>query len=179
MLPPSDSFQHQKLKLAEVLAKVLPIEVPPPSYTAMPVTTADFHAYATDDEDDEDDRDYMVPPAPIVVRIDASVKIEGQGNTIVLPPTKPPSAQTPVSADRPNQTGHPQAERLTAAVLAALTSAGIVECTERRQRPLEVHVNASVNIKGEKNVICAGVPKVTQKGEDKCKKRRAESVCSN
>jgi hypothetical protein len=174
MLPPSDSFQHQELKLAEALSNIQAIEVPPPppppSYTLMPVTSNEsFHAYGTDDEDDDD---CVTPLAPITLHIDASIRIDGQANTIILPPpTTTTTTTTTNSAFSPQssstaQAGHALAERLTHTILTALKDAGVVgygrggTFSERRaQRPLELHVNASVNVNGEKNVICAGVPR--------------------
>jgi hypothetical protein len=197
MLPPSDSFHHQELKLAEALSNIQAIEVPPPSYTLMPVTTHEsFHAYATDEEDDEED--CLTPLAPIAVHIDASIRIEGQGNTILLPPTHS-TVSGQAGPGRPAPAAHARAERLTGAILTALRDAGVVgggggvgDLPEARgQRPLELHVNASVSVNGERNVICAGIlPRVGRKewkkegsgfqhqgkGMEGDRKRRAESV---
>jgi hypothetical protein len=196
MLPPSDSFYHQELKLAEALSNIQAIEVPPPSYTLMPITTNEsFHAYGTEAEDDEED--CLTPPAPIAVHIDASIKIEGQGNTIVLPP--PPSTVSgQAGPGGPAPAAHARAERLASTILTALRGVGVVgrgggvsgDLPEARgQRPLELHVNASVSVNGERNVICAGIlPRAGRKegsgsgvqhqakGLEGSRKRRAESV---
>jgi hypothetical protein len=127
MPPPSDSLRHQELKLAEALSNIQAIEVPPPSYTLMPVTTNDsFRNYATDDDDD--DEDCLAPLAPVTVHVDTSIRVDGQANTVILPPT--PTANSTVSGqaglDRTAQAGHARAERLTSAVLIALRDAGVV-----------------------------------------------------
>ena len=188
MLPPSDSLQHQDLKLAEALSDIQAIEVPPPSYTAMPAANETFHAYEVEDYDD----DGIPTPSPIIIKITASVQIQGQGNTIVLPPSNAPTRLPPNLAARTAQAGLGRAEKLTRTVLTALRDAGLLEDAEKRQRPLELHVDASVNVNGEKNVICAGIPRITPdngqppqaqlspeptSSPSGSRKRRAESVC--
>lgn len=203
MLPPSDSFRHQELKLAEALSTIQAIDVPPPpppSYTLMPVADDSFHAYAPDDdEDDNESRPTRL--MPITLHIDASLRIDGQYNTIVLPPTN--HASSPVSAQSPTPAGpattaqasHARGERLTSAVLIALRDAdafgGGAGEAGRAHRPLDLHINARVHVHGEKNVICAGIQRVMRKdgsamqgkvseaeelAEEENRKRRAESV---
>lgn len=202
MLPPSDSFRHQELKLAEALSTIQAIDVPqppPPSYTLMPVADDSFHAYAPDDDEDDDDEGCPTPPVPITLHIDASLRIDGQFNTIVLPPTN--YASSPVSAQSPNPAGptttaqasHARGERLTSAVLIALRDADVFGGgageAGRAHRPLDLHINASVHVHGEKNVIWAGIPRVARKDGSAMqgkvseaeelaenRKRRAESV---
>lgn len=172
MRPPSDSLRHQELKLAEALPNIQAIEVPPPSYTLTPVTTTDsFHNYTTNDDDDEE---YCLAPlAPITVHVDASTRIDGQANTVILPPipTANSTVSGPAGLDRTAQAGHARAKRLTSAVLIALRDAGVVDggggggyhADRRAQRPLEVSVNASLSVTGDKNVICAGTSRARRK----------------
>jgi hypothetical protein len=186
MLPPSDSFRHQELKLAEALSNIQAIEVPPPSYTLMPVTDGNWNAYTTDEEEDEDE--CLTPLAPITIHIDASIRVDGQANTVILPPTNPTFSGLSPGAPGPGRTaraGQARAERLTSTILAALKEAGVVGADSGRgQRPLELHVNASVHVNGEKNVICAGTPRAGRKdgsalqevAQEGNRKRRAESV---
>ena len=200
MLPPSDSIQHQHLKLAEALTNMQAIEVPPPpSYTATtaPVTNdSSFLTYRIDDDDDEvddeDEEDGLAPLAPVTVHVDASVRIEGRGNVLILPAAQPnananmsanagasavqgqPTSLRPQSGVPQPSPGSARAERLTSTVLSALQNAGVIgsggevgggpwrqqqRCSSLR-RPLELHVNASTSVSGERNVIYAGMPRV-------------------
>ena len=187
MLPPSDSLQHQSLKLAEALSDIQAIEIPPPSYSAMPGANETFHAYEVDDYDD----DGCHGPSPIVIKINASVQINGQGNTLIMPSTSTSSRTSSLLAAQTAQASNGRAEKLTRTVLAALKDAALLEDVEQRQRPLEVHVDASVNVIGEKNLICAGIPRIAgesvqpaqaqlslepEGSPEGCKKRKAESV---
>ena len=176
MLPPSDSLLHHELKLAEALSNIQAIEVPPPpSYserTVMPVTHDSFHAYSTttedDYEDDDDDEKYLTP---VTIHIDASIRVEGQSNTLILAPpnaTNANSAGAGPCADQPSNiqapartasTGHgyahgqTRAERLTSTVLTALKDAR----GAAGRRPWEININASVSVNGERNIVCAAV----------------------
>jgi hypothetical protein len=167
MLPPSDSLRHQDPTLAGALSNIRAIEVPPlPSYTLLPITANDpFHDYATDA--DEDEEDCLAPLAPITVHVDASIRIDGQANTVILPPcpTTNSTASGQAGLARTAQAGHARPERFAGTVLTALRDAGVVgdgsgggghHPEHRAQGPLEVNVNASLSITGEKNVICAG-----------------------
>ncbi len=188
MLPPSDSLHHQELKLAEALSDIQAIEVPPPSYSTMPEANETFHAYEVDDYDD----DGCPAPSPILIKINVSIQINGQGNTVVMPPTSVSSEPSSTVAARTAQARNGKAEKLTRTVLAALRDAALLEDAEKRQRPLELHVDASVNVTGEKNVICAGIPRIAREcgqpaqaqlssepgsSPSDGKKRKAESVC--
>jgi hypothetical protein len=176
MLPPSDSLLHHELKLAEVLSNIQAIEVPPPpSYserTVMPVTHDSFHAYSTttedDDEDGDEDEKYL---APVTIHIDASIRVDGQSNTLVLAPpnaTNANSAGAGPCADRPSNVqapagtastgyecvhGQTRAERLASTILTALKDA----CGAAGRRPWEININAGVSVSGERNVVCAVV----------------------
>lgn len=139
----------------------------------MHVTNESWQACTTDDEDDDDS---LSPLGPITIHVDASITIDGQSNTIVLPPTNnantAPSAQSSAGPMSQCRTTAParnaRAESLTSTIMTALTDAGVMGGGEgeepgRRQRPLELHVNASVNVKGERNAICAGIPRTGRK----------------
>jgi hypothetical protein len=175
MLPPSNSFLHHKLKLAEALSNIQAIEVPPPpSYsegTSMPVTHDSFLAYSTttEDDDEDDDEEYL---APVTVHIDASMRIDGQSNILILGPpnatnsnnaSASPCADQPSNIQAPGRTastgcgcahGQTRAERLTNTILTTLKDAR----GAAGRRPWEINVNASVSVKGERNVVYAAAP---------------------
>jgi hypothetical protein len=174
MLPPSDSFLHQELKLAEALSNIQAIEVPPPpSYserTGMPVTHDSFHAYSTTTEADDED-DYEEYLAPVTIHMDASIRIDGQSNTLILGSPNAtngnsagagPCADQPSNIQAPAQTasngygcahGQTRAERLTSTILTALKDVGRAS----GRRPWEININAGVTVNGERNVVCAGL----------------------
>lgn len=182
MVPPWDSLQHQNTKLSEALSDIHAIEVPPPpSYCAMLAATESFHTYEADDDEDDD---VLPVPASITIKVDASVHIQGQGTTIMLP-----AANTSSGQPRTSKSEHGRAATLPGTILAALRDAGMVGESDEKQRPLGLQVNASVNIKGGQNVIYAGIPGIAlDNGEqvelpqailsspDESKKRKAESV---
>jgi hypothetical protein len=119
------------------------------------------------------------PVVPITVHVDASVRIDGHANTVILPPSPATNstASGQVGLDRTAQGGHVHAESLASAVLTALRDAGVVvnggggggggvgAChpDHRAQRSLEVNIDAGLSITGEKNVICAGTPRIGMK----------------
>lgn len=195
MPPPSDSLLHHELKLAEALSSIQAIEVPPPpSYserTVMPVTHDSFHAYSTieDDEDDgDDDEKYL---APVTIHIDASIRVDGQSNTLLLAPPNAtnansagadPCADQPSNIQAPARTastgygyahGQTRAERLTSTVLTALKDAR----GAAGRGPWEININAGVSVNGERNVVCAargGGQGARKGGRDVLEQRRRE-----
>jgi hypothetical protein len=172
MLPPSDSFLHHELKLAEALSNIQAIEVPPPpnysERTVMPVTHDSFHAYSTATEDDDEDDEESL--APVKIHIDTSIRIDGQGNALILAPpnaangdsagASPCADQPPNMQARTASTGYgcahgqTRAERLTNTILAALKDAR----GAAGRRPWEININAGVSVNGERNVVCAAAP---------------------
>jgi hypothetical protein len=159
MLPPSESLQHQNLKLAEFIAAIQIAQPPPPAYSAVSLSAPalpDDHL-----EYDDDDDDYpSTRPAPITININAALKVEGDSNTIVLPSGTPPPA-SPSSPQRALQNG--RVERLTGMILTALKDAGLFDNAKDfndafARRPIKVQVDASIVLKGSKNTICAGMP---------------------
>lgn len=160
---------------------------------------------------DEEDYDYPASlPAPITINIDVSLRIEGQANTIVLPPASSP-VSSPSSSAKPSPAAmtsqpsyqHGRVEKVTSMVLTALKEAKIFRSTQATDgqtttRPVEISVNAGIILKGSKNTICSGLPKLMKgngapaaaaardkanlkMGEDgvaaESRKRRACSVC--
>ncbi|KAK2797826.1 hypothetical protein FQN50_009070 [Emmonsiellopsis sp. PD_5] len=189
MLPPSDSINHQSLKLAEFFASLRSsqsqnrLSVPPPPPYAPPTTSSSFPTMPVAIEDSfadiEDDDDEATSLAPIMIKVDTSIEIEGQGNTIVIPtsnggmgmagdeatsaPTSTSSSPAPSSSSPLQQLQQLQQQRqvksaqLASTIIAALKSSGVLEDKEsRRQRPIEVNVNAGIRIRGDRNVVCAG-----------------------
>jgi hypothetical protein len=180
MLPPTDSLQHQNLKLAEFIASARTAQPPPPAYSSsFPEASTLLKAHLTDDDDDDYDH-AASRPAPITIHLDASLKIEGHGNTVVLSPSSPSplvnSSSTPSSSSsstapvapavvpRTSQTA--RVEKLTSMVLTALKDAGLLNNTQQSDgettmmRPVDVRVNAGIVLKGSKNTICTGLPKL-------------------
>ncbi|KLJ13866.1 hypothetical protein EMPG_11210 [Blastomyces silverae] len=189
MLPPSDSINHQNYKLAEFVASLrsqntlVPLQ-PPPTYAAAiaPAPVEDAFADIIDDDDEE-----STDMGPITIKIDTSIDIEGQGNTIVIPtsigasaseehhsstststsPSSSPSHSSSlpaVSGNSPLQQLQQQRQvksaQLASTIISALKAAGIMDDKESgRQRPVEVNVSSGIRIRGDRNVVCAGVPK--------------------
>ncbi|KAK2748714.1 hypothetical protein FQN57_000295 [Myotisia sp. PD_48] len=213
MLPPSDSLNHQNLKLAEFIAslqKKTSLPAPPPPYAANaldPKSNDTAAATVLNDVDEygDDDGAYL---APIVIKIDTSICIDGQGNTIAIPssigsPSSPDETNTPIpvepSSPAPTdpatavqqlqqlqQRRQAKSTQLASAIISALKSAGVLEDPETsRQRPIEINVNAGIRIKGHANVICSGTQKrsTQTKGAANApldRKRRAQSepICT-
>lgn len=175
MLPPSDSLHHQNLKIAEFISSIQATQAPPPAYSSTrPATAAIDQDQSAEDDDDYDYDCPSTPPAPITINIDASLKVEGHANTIVLStvaslpaapstPSKLPLAAEPRTVPSPTpETGRVQ--RLTGMVLNALRDAGLLDCApdahgEMLSRPVEIHVNAGIVLKGNRNTVCSGLPK--------------------
>ena len=187
MFPPLDSLQHQTSKLAEAMSKINTATVPPPPAYSM---TSNGNAVA--DTTHEENDDVWSTPAPISIQIDASVSITGNHNTIVLPPCLfAPSSTTnlDLAPDRQAVVVQGRAECLTATLLRDLKESGLIssDVFDNQSWPLNIRVNASTSIKGERNVICAGVPKKAKDEQQMnsmksacnySRKRRAQSVCS-
>ena len=148
----------------------------PPAYT----TTADHSLdLATldpelDSETDETDVSEWNEP-PVTVHINASITIEGTSNQVALPPH--PSARPllltgdnlrAVQGSGLDYTTHlspfadrlasDRAEQISEAVMQALKDSGVLAGTVTPMRRLDVSVDASVTVKGEKNVLTTIVP---------------------
>ncbi|OJD15936.1 hypothetical protein AJ78_03841 [Emergomyces pasteurianus Ep9510] len=180
MLPPSDSMNHQNLKLAEFVAslhsqnrQVLP--PPPPTYAAAtaPASVEDCFADIIDDEDED-----SASMASIAIKIDTSIDIEGRGNTIVIPTSVGALASAEHATSTPASTSHSsspatgrnspkqrfqlhrqvKSAQLASTIISALEASGILDDKDTgRQRPLEVNVRSGIRIRGDRNVVCAGV----------------------
>ncbi|KAK2836823.1 hypothetical protein FQN49_006686 [Arthroderma sp. PD_2] len=170
MLPPSDSFAHQNLKLAEALAgirKQTAAPAPPPPYAAAASSASAELLGEFEDEDDD-----SLPLAPIVIKIDTSISIDGQNNTVAIPTSMgsgvednqspasdvpSPSTSTGLSMQQLQQRRQAKSAQLASTIISALKSAGALDDKETgRQRPIEVDVNAGIRITGNSNLICSG-----------------------
>lgn len=206
MLPPSNSFLHQSLKLAEVSTNMQSQETlaPPPPYSQAPGQAPQSGVHSdTDAEDDENPWD-TPSPNPITINIDASINVHGNSNTIILAagrtnPKQPDqqhadSESAPASATTVLQT----AQKHRQAKLTEMATTIIAALQESRNRslgddgmdaaPIEININTGVKVKGSKNVICGGggrLPNKTGAGagashtelnENDSRKRRAQSV---
>ncbi|EGC41987.1 conserved hypothetical protein [Histoplasma capsulatum var. duboisii H88] len=184
MQPPSDSINHQSHKLAEFVASLrsqnsLAPPQPPPTYAIATARTSleDTLGEIVDDDDDDEESAAIVP---IIIKIDTSINIEGQGNTIAIPTSmgastseEPPasiptsklhSTSLPAGGSSPLQQLQQQRQvksaQLATAIISALKTSGIMDDKETgRQRPVEVNVSSGIRIKGDGNVVRAGVPK--------------------
>jgi hypothetical protein len=173
MLPPTDSLHLQNLKLSGFIASTRAAQAPPPAYSATTPTTPP----PNEDQLAEDDDDYDYPstqPAPITINIDNSLTVQGHANTIVLPSTSSPaSLPSPTSLPAGTQTcAHPnphtgRVERITGMVLTALKDAGLLDSApdmdgQMMSRPVDIHVNAGIILKGSRNTVCTGMPKLVK-----------------
>lgn len=199
MLPPSDSWLHQSLKLQEALENIKSIEVPPPAYMAIQ-NSESFVNQSIEDyiEDGEED----VSSMPISIAIDASLAVEGQDNNIILPESSPTSKpQETLETNCSVSVNTTRISLLTDAVLRALQSSDVLRTSGVHQRPINLSINASIRVKGDKNVVFSGpksmkkdIPRtlasrniVQEKDQlstegqeyhyEATRKRRAESVC--
>ncbi|OAL70794.1 hypothetical protein A7D00_5124 [Trichophyton violaceum] len=197
MLPPSDSLAHQNLKLAEVLASIqkqtaAAAAAPPPPYAATASTATPVHSNITTPEllggFEDDEEDDSLSLAPIVIKIDTSISIDGQNNTVTILSASEdshPDAQNPVSSIQQlqlqQQRRQAKSAQLASAIISALKSAGALDDRETgRQRPIEVDVNAGIRIRGNSNMICPGARRRSASdlvSGQPDRKRRAQSVC--
>ena len=196
MLPPGDSLHHQNLKVDESLSSKEPTSMPPPpAYTAASTTfPLNYDTLGPDVDGEEDTFEAF---APITISIDASVSIEGNNNTVVLPTSQQSNQQidgTPIALlqTMPNE----RASTIASTVMKALKDADLLCKLDDHDayystigRPIDVTVNSSISVKGDRNVICSGISKVIRRPEnlrqprsmnkgsrDMERKRRAESV---
>ncbi|ERF76068.1 hypothetical protein EPUS_01401 [Endocarpon pusillum Z07020] len=172
MQPPTNTLQHQILRLEALLSSNQESQTTPPAYSATnPMAPVLYEDHSADEED------YGYPasrPGPITINIDASLRIEGQANTIVLPPASSP-VSSPSSSTKPPPAAmssqpscqHGRVEKVTSMVLTALKEAKIFRSTQGMDgqtttttRPVDISVNAGIVVKGSKNTICSGLPKL-------------------
>jgi hypothetical protein len=167
MLPPSDSINHHSLKLAEFVANLqTQVNAPPPpplyiSTLAIPISEESL--------ENTDENDEGLDIAPISVKIDTSINIDGQGNTIVIPTSVAAGAEefqsssaaaiptaTSLPLQQPQLQRHVKSAQLASTIIAALkTSGALQEKDTGRLRPIEIIVNSGIHIKGSKNILCA------------------------
>lgn len=182
MLPPSDSFLHQSLKLAEVTANMQSQEtlISPPPYSMSQPPNPGLRETQSDDIDVDDDEagwDTTTNPNPIMVHIDASISVRGNSNTIIMTSgtqskqptqasaqsTTPPSSTTnsmdSATAVLQSAQKHRQnkvTEMATSIIAALQSSRDLSQGSNGRGTPVEININTGVSIEGSKNVICAG-----------------------
>ncbi|KAI9775459.1 MAG: hypothetical protein M1839_001076 [Geoglossum umbratile] len=153
-MDPSQSLPHLLLKLqTDRQAPAPPPQpfpgldaLPPPAYTpAHPTIPLPGNSYTdpyTDDESETDNDGHSdLPPPPIVLRVDAPLKVIGHAN-IVCSDTQTIAAQL--------------ASAVAASIQASLAAAG----DTARARPLEVVVGCGVTVMGSKNIVGDGMAKV-------------------
>ncbi|KAJ6094698.1 hypothetical protein N7467_002211 [Penicillium canescens] len=154
MLPPSDSFRHQLQKLAEVRAnRNNPPPTAPPPYT-LSVCQPDGRTVMAINPDQEEES------GPITIRIDNSISVAGQDNTIILPSgaTLPPT-QTEAntsSANRPSPPRHANMSSTVTAIIDALNRVNALCDVSGNLRTFEVNLNAGIKVDGRSNTICMG-----------------------
>lgn len=184
MLPPSDSFLHQSLKLAEVTANMQNQETltrpPPPPYSIAQSHLPASHDEIQSDIDAEDDETTWDThsPNPVTINIDASISVQGNSNTIVMASSSGPNLKQQTGpSPSPEQPDTPSSPASATAVLQAaqqhrqakltdMATAIIAALQNSRDFPLggdgmgsipiEININTGVKIEGSKNVICAG-----------------------
>ncbi|OAX78539.1 hypothetical protein ACJ72_07153 [Emergomyces africanus] len=168
MLPPSDTMNLQNLKLAEFVASLhsqnrLVPPPQPPTYAAAtaPATVEDSFTDVIDDDDEDG-----APMTPVIIKIDTSIDIDGQGNTIIIPTSiaalasEEPATGGNSPIQQLPQNRQVKSAQLTSTIIAALKGSGILDDEETgRQRPLEINVRSGMRIRGDRNVMCAGVLK--------------------
>ncbi|EEH37050.1 hypothetical protein PAAG_07468 [Paracoccidioides lutzii Pb01] len=179
MFPPSDSINHQSLKLAEFVASLRSQNrlayAPPPPYTISTVPTLTDDSLADIVDVDDEDEEETPSMAPIIIKIDTSIDIEGQGNTIVIPTSigrstaeEAPSIIFPSSSQTSEKCLLQQLQKqrqfksaqLASTIISALKTSGVLDDRETgKQQPVEVNVSSGIRIRGDRNVVCAGVPK--------------------
>ncbi len=171
MLPPTDSLRHQNLKLAELISSIQTAQAPPPACS--PNIPGAPPLFENDLGEDDDEYDHLhSQPATITVNIDACLRIQGHGNTVVLSPSSSPAGnQSPSSGlaaastatQRTSQSG--RVEKLTSMVLTALKNVGLLDSIreldgQATRRPIDIHVDAGISLEGNKNTVCSGLPKL-------------------
>ena len=155
------------------VAAIQNMALPPPAYTTNPDPPRDL-AYLDPESDSETDVSEWNEP-PVTIHINASITIEGNSNQVALP-THPSARSLQVIGDNlravqgspQDYTGYPspvadrlacdRAEQISDAVMQALKDSGVLAGTVTPMRRLDVCVDASVTVKGEKNVLTTIVP---------------------
>ncbi|KAI5293356.1 hypothetical protein KEM55_007148 [Ascosphaera atra] len=186
---PAD-ISRSNLKLAEVLENLRRerrAEVPPPPYHEAADAGETTDVYDTDELDEEDERP---APVSILVDTAIDIDGQGNTVVLPLPLTGPSleekRASRSASPQSPQQDSHEEPEQgaqaqqearsnlqtfqqhrqaksaqLMSAIITALENSGILTDKENgRRRPIEIQVNAGLRVRGERNVVCAGMPKV-------------------
>lgn len=189
---PSDSINHQNLKLAEFVAGLqnqARLPAPPPPYTA----AAQLNDQPLGEfEDDEDDG---MPLPPVVLSIDTSITIDGQANTVAIPTalgvgSEEDQAESPATTSNSftqslQQQRQAKSAQIASSIVSALKSCGVLDDGEGgRTRPIKININAGLHIKGARNVVCSGLKRrmepvpstIPSDALGRGRKRRAQSV---
>lgn len=165
MLPPTDSLRHLASKLAEVRAN----RTAPPPYNSVPRAGIDAGILS-----DIDLGEVENPTSPITITIDASIHVQGDGNTLLLGTgNKNPEQQqqqnqnqnTSPNATPPTTTGRLQSAQtqrqaklteMATTIIAALRDSDMLIDESGRSRPIAVNIHSGVKVEGCKNVVCMG-----------------------
>ncbi|OQD85263.1 hypothetical protein PENANT_c010G09941 [Penicillium antarcticum] len=180
MLPPSDSFRHQLQKLVEVRANRNNPPTAPP-YTLSVCRPDGRNIMAINPGQEEES-------GPIVIRIDKSISVTGQDNTVIIPsgainsPAQTEATTSP--ANRPLPPRHSNISSTVTTIIDALNRVNALCDVSGNLRTFEVNLNAGIKVDGRNNTICMGnVAKVPQpkrqapaERENPGRKRRATSV---
>ena len=132
--------------------------LPPSNYTITPRTSENTANSAS-----ESDMGTCALAEPINIDIDASVNIDGQGNTVMLPERMPLEMLRQSSGDEVMADNFPgKTTQLVEGILDALESSGMIQGNDdRTRRHLHININTSVNLGGENNLICSAEDKAT------------------
>jgi hypothetical protein len=97
---------------------------------------------------------------PIIIRIDNSISVAGQDNTIILPSGAilPPTQTEPntSSTNRPSPPRHANMPSAVTAIIDALNRVNALCDVSGNLRTFEVNLNAGMKIDGRSNTICMG-----------------------
>ncbi|CAG7928415.1 unnamed protein product [Penicillium olsonii] len=173
MKPPSDALRHSLQKLAEARANRTTTTLPPPPYT-LSVSRPTGTSVMTVDQLDPGDSYYPEESTPIIIQIDNSVNVTGNGNTIMLPASGP---HTPANESRSS----PQMGPLAGVIIGALSRASALRDDSGAARPINITVNSGIRVHGENNVVSRRTTKpeaesTNTRGSEKiAQKRRASS----
>ncbi|KAL5332446.1 hypothetical protein BJX70DRAFT_404602 [Aspergillus crustosus] len=188
-------------RLQDPVATLISTTAPPPPYTlVIPTPGSDYDDDDEEYDDYDDDGDHLNTTNhhhnisrpntrltnisnTIIININSSVKIKGDGN-IIATPSSQPQIQRNLYRNTDNNP-RPKLANTTAAILTALQHAGVLSptsnSTSRSFTPanLKIKIDAGIKVDGSRNVVCLGsvatAPGVAYRTGDLGRKRRAES----
>ncbi|GIJ82464.1 hypothetical protein Asppvi_000972 [Aspergillus pseudoviridinutans] len=186
MLPPSDSFLHHSHKLREVAANARNRVVctPPPPYSSTVPRDSTHEERQNVLETVDDGTTWETCPSanstPVMISIDASISVVGNGNTIMIPsmaghPQQTPSVSTSMNSENPSSsTSTPPAAseadaqvqkqrqakltEMATSIINALYDSGRLAppAEDHEAAPLEIKINTGIKVEGSRNVVCVG-----------------------